>query len=147
MVLDLARLPDAESGGDDLDWDAGASPEEVGRVNDLAYGLSPGTFGAALGRLPDDLPLRLYRARVDGEEACVLGTLDDGADCGIYLVATLPEHRGRALARRLLHRALADASERGLRTSTLQSTKLGYPVYQRLGYETVCAIEMWERRR
>jgi hypothetical protein len=46
-----------------------------------------------------------------------------------------------------MHVALAEARERGLRTSTLQSTKFGYPVYERLGYEPVCRIQMWERRR
>ena len=38
-------------------------------------------------------------------------------------------------------------SERGRRTSSLQATKGGYPVYARLGYEPICAIEMWERRK
>jgi GNAT superfamily N-acetyltransferase len=145
MMLDLARLEEANR--DELDWDAAAAPAEVGRVNDLAYGFDAGTFGAAIGRLPADLPLRLYRARVDGRPACVLATLDDAGDCGVYLVATLKEHRGRGLARRLLHVAIAEARERGLRTSTLQSTKLGYPVYERLGYERICVLEMWERRR
>ena len=97
--------------------------------------------------LPADVPLRLYQARVGGEPACVLGTLDDGTDCGVYLVATLKEHRGKGLARRLLHAALIEARDRGLATSTLQSTKFGYPVYERLGYETACNMEMWERRR
>ena len=32
-------------------------------------------------------------------------------------------------------------------TSSLQATKFGYPVYARLGYEPICAIEMWERRK
>ena len=92
------------------------------------------------------MPLRLYQARVDGEPASVLGTLDEGDDCGIYLVATLKEHRGKGLAGRLLHVALAEARERGLRTSSLQATKLGYPVYERLGYEPICTLQMWERR-
>jgi GNAT superfamily N-acetyltransferase len=145
MLLDLAGLPEPER--DDLDWDAAASPADVGRVNDLAYGLRVGSFGGALTRLPPDLPLRLYQARVEGEPACVLGTLDDGDDCGVYLVATLSDHRGRGLARRLLHIALAESRERGCLTSTLQSSNLGYPVYERLGYEPVCALEMWERRK
>ena len=145
MVLDLGRLEEASR--DELDWDAAAAPADVGLVNDLAYGFETGTFGAAIGRLPAGLPLRLYQARVDGRPASVLATLDDGGDCGVYLVATLREHRGRGLARRLLHVALAEARERGLRTSTLQATKLGYPVYERLGYEPICVVEMWERRR
>jgi GNAT superfamily N-acetyltransferase len=145
MVLDLADLPEPEP--DELDWDARARPDDVGRINDLAYGFDVPTFAAGLARVPADAGLRLYQARVDGEPASVLCTVDDGGDCGVYLVATLEERRGRGLARRLLQRALAEARERGCRTSTLQATKVGYPVYARLGYETICALEMWERRR
>ncbi len=144
MVLDLGRLP--ERAEDDLDWDAEAAVEDVSRINDLAYGFEAGAFAGALRNRPDGLPLRLYQARVGGEPACVLGTVDDRGDCGIYLVATLKEHRGRGLARRLLHAALIEARGRGLRTSSLQATKLGHPVYERLGYEPICTIEMWERR-
>ncbi len=145
MVLELAGLRDADPG--DLDWDANAVPGDIGRVNDLAYGLPEPTFGDAIAELPREPPLRLYQARVDGQPASVLGTLDDGDDCGIYFVATLKEHRGRRLAGRLLHVALTEARDRGLRTSSLQSTKLGSPVYERLGYEALFTIQMWERRR
>jgi predicted acetyltransferase len=62
-------------------------------------------------------------------------------------VATLAEHRGKGLARRLMQQALLDARERGLTTSNLQSTKKGYPVYERLGYEPICKLQMWERRK
>jgi GNAT superfamily N-acetyltransferase len=145
MVLDLERL--AEPDGEPLDWDSAAPVEEVTRVNDLAYGWEVGTFGGALRQPPPGVPLRLYRARVEGSPASVLATIDDADDCGIYMVATVKERRGRGLAGRLLHRALAEARARGLRTSSLQSTKFGYPVYERLGYEPICALEMWERRR
>src|SRR5262249_9601310 len=143
MVLDLSPLEGPQSDG--LDWDAEAAVEDVTRINDLAYGFEVGTFGGALMRHPRDLPVRFYQSRVDGEAACVLATLDDEEDCNIYLVATLKEHRGRGLARRLLHAALAEARERGLATSSLQATKFGYPVYARLGYQPICTLEMWER--
>ncbi len=145
MNLDLARLPEREADG--LDWDDRASVQDVARINDLAYGFQEPTFGVALTNLPADPPLRLYQARVGGEPASVLGTLDDGDDCGVYMVATLKGHRGKGLARRLMHVALAEARERGLGTSTLQATGLGYPVYERLGYEPVCTLQMWERRK
>ena len=145
MVLDLAGLPDPDSRG--LDWDDQASPADVARVNDFAYGFEEPTFGTALTALPADMPLRLYQARVDGEPASVLATMDEGDDCGIYLVGTLKGHRGKGLSRRLLHAALAEARERGLRTSSLQATKLGQPVYERLGYAPICALQMWERRK
>jgi GNAT superfamily N-acetyltransferase len=145
MVLDLALLPAPDT--DELDWDAQVAPRVLGRINDLAYGWPVGTFGAAMSNFGEIEGLRLYQARVDGEPVCVLGTYDDGDDCGIYFVATLEEHRGKGLARRLLHRALAEARERGLATSNLQSTTKGYPVYERLGYAPICRLEMWERRR
>jgi GNAT superfamily N-acetyltransferase len=144
MSLELARLTDPET--KELDWDDRAVTADVGRINDLAYGYPVPTFGNAIIDLPPDLPLRFYQARVDGEPASVVGTFDDGDDCGVYFVATLKEHRGKGLARRLMHVALTEARERGLRTSTLQATKLGYPVYELLGYQPVCALQMWERR-
>jgi GNAT superfamily N-acetyltransferase len=119
----------------------------VGRINDLAYGYPVPTFGTVIGDLAADPRLRFYQARVGGEPASVIGTLDDGDDCGVYFVATLKEHRGKGLARRLMQVALAEALERGMRTSTLQATKLGYPVYERLGYEAICTLQMWERRQ
>jgi GNAT superfamily N-acetyltransferase len=144
MVADLATLPEPDP--DELDWDAGADSDALARINDLAYGWDEGTFRRAVSRFGDIDGLRLHQARVDGEPACVLGTYDNGPDCEIYFVATLAEHRGQGLARRLLHRALIEARDRGLSTSNLQSTQKGYSVYRRLGYEPICTLQMWERR-
>ena len=143
MALALADLPEPDLGG--LDWDADATPQEVARLNDLAYGWAGEGFTGALERIPFD-SLRLYRARVDGETACVAAMIDRDDDCVLVMVATEPARRGAGIARRLCHAALAEARGRGLRTSTLQATKLGRPVYERLGYRTFGTIEMWERR-
>jgi GNAT superfamily N-acetyltransferase len=145
MVADLSALPDPD--GDELDWDAEAAPGIVARINDRAYGVPGVMFGPAIGRFGEIDGLRLYQARVDGEPVCVLATYDNRDDCEIYLVATLAEHRGKGLARRLLHRALLAARDRGLKISNLQATQMGYPVYERLGYEPICKLEMWERRK
>jgi len=145
MVMDLAALAEREA--EDLDWDADADPAVVAEVNDHAYGAPAGMFAAAISRFGDVDGLRLYQARIDGEPACVLATYDNGDDCELYLVATRAEHRGHGLARRLTHRALLDARDRGQAISNLQATKLGYPVYSRLGYQPICELQMWERRK
>jgi hypothetical protein len=44
-------------------------------------------------------------------------------------------------------RALADARERGQLTTALVATKLGRPVYERVGYRDFGAFQMWERRK
>jgi GNAT superfamily N-acetyltransferase len=145
MIADLADLAEPESG--DLDWSVGAEPRDMGRINDLAYGWPENTFIRAMDRFGAVDALRLYQARVDGEPVCVLGTYDNGDDCELYFVATLPDHRGQGLARRLVQQALIDARDRRLTVSSLQATKAGYPIYERLGYEPICTLEMWERRR
>ena len=86
-------------------------------------------------------------ADLDGEPAACLQILPVEGDASVYWVATLPEARGRGLAGRLLHRALWDAREAGCDMSSLQATKLGEPVYARLGYESHGALQMWEKRR
>jgi predicted acetyltransferase len=45
-----------------------------------------------------------------------------------------------------MRQALSEAAERGCETSTLQATKLGRPVYERVGYEDFGALQMWEYR-
>jgi hypothetical protein len=42
--------------------------------------------------------------------------------------------------------ALLGASERGCETSTLQATKMGKPIYERMGYRDLGPLHMWERR-
>ena len=76
---------------------------------------------------------------------CATGHDHDG-DFSVTLVATLPEARGRGLAGRLLTHALHEARERGCTTTSLQATKMGQPVYGRLGYRDLGPVQMWERR-
>ena len=64
----------------------------------------------------------------------------------VQMVAVVPEARGRGLAGKLIAHSLADAVERGATTGTLVATKLGYPVYAKLGFEPLGVLEMWERR-
>jgi GNAT superfamily N-acetyltransferase len=115
----------------------------VASLNEQAYGVSSGEFADALSALAAD-SVRIYLARENGQPAACVLTLDEEDDCGIYAVATRPPSRGRGLASALMRRALTDARDRGCRTSSLQSSPSGYPVYARLGYRDVCAIDVWE---
>jgi ribosomal protein S18 acetylase RimI-like enzyme len=91
--------------------------------------------------------MRMYVARAGGEDAATVGTLDVDGDCGVYMVATRPEARGRGLATALMRQALAEARQRGLETTSLQATQMGRDIYARLGYRDLGVIQMWERRR
>jgi GNAT superfamily N-acetyltransferase len=153
MVLELERFEPPDPGG--LDYDRGGDMPTLGKVNDAAYGFAAGEGMAALfAQQPEDLDLRIYRARLDGETVSVLATIDheplDGAgggDCGIYFVATHEAARGRGLATRLLTAALVEARDRGCATSSLQSSAMGEPIYVALGYQPCFRLHMYERRK
>jgi len=55
----------------------------------------------------------------------------------------VPEKRRRGLARRLVEHVLADASRRGARTATLQSTRMAQNLYRSLGFEPARRYEEW----
>ena len=145
MTLDLARFESPGLG--DLDWDGEATFDELGRINDLGYGHGGADgIAAAFGGVPGGIPMRLYRARRGGETASVLATIDHDEDLGIYYVATAPDHGRQGLAGRLLAAALGEGRERGMRTSSLQSSAKGEPVYTRLGYVRDFRLNLYERR-
>jgi GNAT superfamily N-acetyltransferase len=112
-------------------------------MNEVAYGLAPGEFPVIQG---EPSALRTYLGSIAGETVACAGAFAHGSDCEIVFVAVLPEGRGRGISGRLMARALADAAEQGLETTTLQATKLGYPVYVKLGYRDLGELQMWERR-
>jgi hypothetical protein len=116
--------------------------EEVGAVNDAAYGIPSGTLGSALaGIRPDDV--KAYGIREGGELASVvvIGVVD--GDAFITFVATLPNQRGKRLASATLSAALADSDAV---TTSLQASKLGQSIYARLGYRPLGEIHLYERR-
>jgi GNAT superfamily N-acetyltransferase len=116
----------------------------LSRINEIAYGFATGEFPVIQGEFP---ALSTYFGSIAGETVGCAGTFAHGSDSELVYVAVLPEARGRGISGRLSGGALADAAERGFETTTLQATKLGFPVYETLGYADYGELQMWERRR
>jgi ribosomal protein S18 acetylase RimI-like enzyme len=142
MVADLATVEPPRD--DDPEPDPEPRLEDLGRLNDVAYGTGD-QLAKAIGEGEGD-PAHLYLKKEAGEPIAGLVTADHEGDMSVWWVATAPAARGRGLASGLMRRALADGRERGNDISTLQSTKLGQPVYEALGYRAFGTCEMWERR-
>ena len=142
MGMDLEAVARPEPSGE---WTGQGDPGVVAQINDRAYGYD-GSFERAFAGFEDHGTLRFYAAELDGLPASCCVTVDVQEDCHMTLVATLPEARGRGMAGALMAHALVDGRERGLRTSTLVATKMGRPLYERLGYRGVGGLEIWERR-
>lgn len=143
MARELAGVRPPEPGA--LDWERVSDVGPLAELNADAYGAGEQFVAGCAGFDADRA--HLYLARLDGRPAASVACVDHDGDCGVYLVATAEAARRRGLASGLLRQALADAAARGATTTSLQATKPGAPVYARLGYRDLGAIEMWERRR
>jgi GNAT superfamily N-acetyltransferase len=142
MTLELGR--DQLDVNDELDWERGSDAESLSSLNEQAYGLPAGEFATVTKALARGASF--YFGRDRGQLAACLAAIDQDGDCGIYCVATKPVSRKQGLASALLRHALRDAKARGCSTSSLQSSPMGFSVYERLGYRDRGAIEVWERR-
>ncbi len=142
MPLSDLREPDGELGFEVVEREDYA---ELARINEIAYGYPPGAY-VAVAQAP--MPgIRIYFAELDGEPVSTLGVWPHRSDAVVIWVATLPEARNRGIAGRLMAHALANARDDGYETTTLQSSALGRPVYERLGYRDVGAAQLWEKRQ
>jgi GNAT superfamily N-acetyltransferase len=63
----------------------------------------------------------------------------------IGMVLTLPDYRGRGLARRLMEHSLEWIRSRGVDWIKLDATDMGRPLYASLGFEDECFVERWGR--
>ncbi|MER7773096.1 GNAT family N-acetyltransferase [Kitasatospora sp. NPDC096140] len=86
---------------------------------------------------------RAWLGRVDGAVAGTCLTYDDGRATGVYWVATLPDRRGRGVAKAVLRTALAHAHPD--RPATLVATTLGEPLYRKLGFVEQARTRWWSR--
>jgi GNAT superfamily N-acetyltransferase len=145
MTRSLAEPP-ARPPQDALeDWTAAGDLADVTRINDRSYTFETDSWTRALAGLRLD-DVHVYVARRGGEPVASLIIVDHEGHSSVEMVAVLPEARGAGLSAKLLAHALADAAERGSASAALISTKLGYPVYRRLGFEEIGNFQMWERQ-
>jgi ribosomal protein S18 acetylase RimI-like enzyme len=97
----------------------------------------------------ENVELRLHYIGYLGEFPVSSSTLVlAGGIAGIYDVSTVPEHRRKGYGSCLTRVGLEDAARRGYRYAGLNSSDLGYSVYQSLGFNVEFAIPeyRWEPR-
>lgn len=90
----------------------------------------------------------LFIGELDGVPvASSMLVVSDGAGvrcAGIYNVGTLEPHRRRGLGEVMTaHAAEIGRRDHGCAVATLQSSPMGYPVYERMGYREVTRWQRW----
>jgi len=106
----------------------------------LPKALAP-IFLELIESLGTGLPFRHYLGFLD-DRPVAAATLFLGAGvAGIYNVATLPEARSQGVGSAMTLAPLLEARRMGYRAGVLQSSDMGYRVYQRLGFRKFCQME------
>jgi GNAT superfamily N-acetyltransferase len=85
----------------------------------------------------------LYLGCIGGKPVATSLCSRTGEVAGIYIVSTLPEFRGRGFGEAMVWRAVMDSHEEGCTMSCLQASKMGRPVYERMGYRTIIDYHIW----
>lgn len=87
--------------------------------------------------------IRFYTAFVNADVVGTTALILQNGVAGIYCLSTLPEFRARGIGTALTTLPLIEARNEGFHIGTLQSSKMGLPVYTRLGFQEVCKLRMF----
>lgn len=146
MVLDELSASRALGEVSDVTW-LRVSPDQVEQyVEALARGFEAPVAAMAAFVTRRTLALAqldCFLGLVSGEAVTTALAFTNGEATGIYNVATLAEHRGRGYGLAATAQCLSAASQRGARWAYLQSSEMGFSVYQRLGFRTVEQWQLW----
>lgn len=147
MAVDLLSLPE-------ITMPADFRIEKVEGVDGLGYWARP--FAAGFG-MPDfikdaftDLfeniafskqtPVYNYIGWLKEEPVACSSVFLGGGVAGIYNVATVPAARGQGIGACITLTPLHDARKMGYRVGILHASKMGYPVYKKMGFKEYCKI-------
>jgi hypothetical protein len=93
-----------------------------------------------------NLPFRHYLGSLN-DRPVAASTLFLGAGvAGIYNMATVAEARGQGIGSVMTLTPLYEARDLGYRAGVLQSSRMGYRKYQRLGFQKFCQIDHFYRQ-
>jgi len=137
----------APEGLDELEYTETPALEDLQLVLAEGYGFPLELSRRVTAGVPAGPTTLVGLAHLEGRPACTAQVTTAGEDAGVYAVATVPDARGRGLARRLQYALLRRAAASGARTTTLQASQMGRGVYAALGYRSFGPMNMWERRQ
>ena len=105
----------------------------------LPVSWEPGLL-ALLDGLGLDPPVRHYLGYLDGQPVAIASLFLAAGVAGLQYLATVPEVRGRGVATAMALTALGEMRAVGYRAGILQSSEMGYNLYLRLGFRTLCHV-------
>lgn len=114
------------------------------RTGAASFGAPPEVFAQMFRPEVFAVPgTRTYLGKVDGEVVATAHGITLGDVVGVFAIGTVPAHRGRGYGAALTAAAVEGGFRDGARCALLQASELGFPVYERMGFETVDVWPVW----
>ena len=79
-----------------------------------------------------------YLGYVDGAPVATSSLLVTARTAGVHYVATLDSHRKRGIGDAMTRHAVNEGADAGAEIAALQSSDMGKPVYERMGFRVAC---------
>ena len=120
--------------------------QEINRILNVTFGMpmdSVRTF--RLERFLDNDHVKMFIGRVDGKAVTTATSIVIGETAGIFQVGTLEQHRGKGFGEVMTAQSVRAAADAGARIAFLQASNSGFPIYKRMGFQTVTSHTMFER--
>ena len=108
-------------------------------IPELAFPIDRITDERALGG-----PMRYFVGYEDDRPVACAAAYVGERENGVYMVATLPEERGKGYGAALTAAAIAAAPHL---PAVLQASDLGQPIYRRLGFQDIGLFALWYKSR
>jgi len=96
-------------------------------------------------RLMQSPSLDIYLAERDGKILSTVTVTRHGEVIGVWAMGTHVDAQGQKIGKALLSRVMFGARQAGTAAFFLGATPAGFPLYQRLGYETLYTAKVWVR--
>ncbi len=93
-----------------------------------------------LARLANPGTVTTYLGKLDGEPVATAQILLGGGVAGVYCISALSKARGKGIGRAITRHAIMEAKLQGYKAAILQSSKLGYKVYESLGFKEIAKL-------
>jgi ribosomal protein S18 acetylase RimI-like enzyme len=96
-------------------------------------------------RLFDATEVELYVGYVGGQPVANSALIAAQRIAGVANIATLPSHRGRGIGEAMTAHVINRGREFGCIMASLQASDMGRPLYERMGFRTVCEYRTFHR--
>ena len=152
MAIDLQAMNETEplpAGLEIIDVKDYKTLEDWCHVSALGFNMPPHVESVLMKLFTKEIkhkqPMKFFLAKLDGKPVATSNYYLGEGVVGIYFVTTLPEARNKGIGFAVTQWACKAGRALGYRVAILQASKMGQPVYTRMGFKEVCRVSsyMW----